>query len=173
MRRGQGTECGVPSAEGGLGEGEGRQVVSSYVFQHGMFCVEFRVLVHHASISGVCVGSVRCKGCVGCVGCTGVWAGKGKGRSSVCAVTRFSTSLRAPLRERFCPCTHGSPRRPPHADARNWGRHRSLPPPLRGQGMGWEGRRRRVLRKRVGKREGWWRMAHRRWSAPLRTQEAS
>ena len=166
MRRGEGTECGVPSAEGGLGEGEGRQVVSSYVFQHGMFCVEFRVLVHHASISGgVC-------GVCGVQGVRGV-RGVGKGRSSVCAVTRFSTSLRAPLRERFCPCTHGSPRRPPHADARNWGRHRSLPPPLRGQGMGWEGRRRRVLRKRVGKREGWWRMAHRRWSAPLRTQEAS
>ena len=37
---------------------EGRQVVSSYVFQHGMFCVEFRVLVHHASISGMCVCAV-------------------------------------------------------------------------------------------------------------------
>ena len=57
--------------------------------------------------------------------------GRGRRRSSGCAVTRFSTSLRAPLRERFCPCTHGSPRCPPHADARNWDRHRSLPsPPL-------------------------------------------
>ena len=169
MRRGDGTWCGVSSTEGGLGEGEGRQVVSSYVFQHGMFCVEFRVLVHHASISGGVCGVCAVQGVRAVSGVRGV----GKGRSSVCAVTRFSTSLRAPLRERFCPCTHGSPRRPPHADARNWGRHRSLPPPLRGQGMGWEGRRRRVLRKRVGKREGWWRMAHRRWSAPLRTQEAS
>ena len=168
MRRGDGTRCGVPATEGGLG-GRRTSGSCSFVFQHGMFCVEFRVLVHHASISG---GVCAVRGCGwGVCGNGRAWVGRG--RSSVCAVTRFSTSLRAPLRERFCPCTHGSPRRPPHADARNWGRHRSLPPPLRGQGMGWEGRRRRVPRKRVGKREGWWRMAHRRWSAPLRTQEAS
>ena len=68
MRRGDGTRCGVRATEGGLGGGR-TSGSCSFVFQHGMFCVEFRVLVHHASISGVCVGSVRCKGCVGCVGC--------------------------------------------------------------------------------------------------------
>ena len=35
-----------------------------------MFCVEFRVLVHHASISGVCV-CVRYVGCV--VSLVSVW----------------------------------------------------------------------------------------------------
>ena len=47
---------------GRAGEGEGRQVVSSYVFQHGMFCVEFRVLVHHASISGGVCGVCAVQG---------------------------------------------------------------------------------------------------------------
>ena len=123
MRRGDGTRCRVPATEGGLG-GRRTSGSCSFVFQHGMFCVEFRVLVHHASISG---GVCAVRGCGwGVCGNGRAWVGRG--RSSVCAVTRVSTSLRAPLRERFCPCTHGSPRRPPHADARNWGRHRSLPP---------------------------------------------
>jgi len=51
FRRGDGTRCGVPSTVGGLG-GRRTSGSCSYVFQHGMFCVEFRVLVHHASISG-------------------------------------------------------------------------------------------------------------------------
>ena len=63
----------VRGASDGGRAGRGRTSGScSFVFQHGMFCVEFRVLVHHASISGVCVCAVRgvrgaCGVRVGCV----------------------------------------------------------------------------------------------------------
>ena len=109
---------------------------------------------------------VGCVGGVGCVGCVG-WQGQ---KLSQCRDTVFNLA-EGTIEGKVLSMYSWVPSAPPARRRTEWGSS-SLPcPPLRGQGVCWQRRRKRVLTEELGgERAGWERTAHRWRSAPPRTR---
>ena len=138
-------------------EGEGRQVVARMFFNTACSASNF-----------VCWFITRPSpvGCVGCVGCVG-WQGQ---KLSLCRDTVFNLA-EGTIEGKVLSMYSWVPSAPPARRRTEWGSS-SLPcPPLRGQGVCWQRRRKRVLTEELGgERAGWERTAHRWRSAPPRTR---